>query len=443
MRVSVENTGKIGRRVTIAVPADEVEQKISERLKRLAKSAKLPGFRPGKAPIKVIEARYGGQVMQEVAGSLIEASLMDALGREGLNPAGGPDVEPTSIGRGKDLEYIATFDVYPKIEKLDISGVTIDTPECEVADQDVDATIETMRKQRTVWKSVDRGAQEGDRVIIDFTGTIDGEPFSGGQAEGYEVVLGAGQLLEEFEFGLRGTRVGGEKTISVKFPEDYQGGDVAGRSAEFAVTVVDVGEPELPEVNDQFAESFGVKEGGIAQLREDVKRNLQREVDQRIQARVRDQVLQALINANDMELPRKLVNAEIDRALETNRAALARRGVLAKSETEFDRGLFEGEAKRRVALGLILREIISQRELKPDKDRMRQQVETMAAGYDDPQAFIQWYYSDRQRVEQVEAMVLEDQVIEELLKTATAKSTRVTVDDFIRGREVGAESDAT
>ncbi|MDH3639855.1 MAG: trigger factor [Gammaproteobacteria bacterium] len=441
MRVSVENTGVIGRRMTVAVPAEQVEAQVSERLQRLVKSARLPGFRPGKVPLKVIEARYGGQVMHEVAGSLIESSLFDALGQEGLQPAAGPDVEPRTIGRGQDLEYVAVFDVYPNIEKLDLTGQEIDYPECEINDADVDATIESMRKQRVTWSPVEKEAQSGDRLVIDFEGRIDGESFPGGEAQGYEVILGAGNLLPEFEAGLSGAHPGDQRTVSVRFPADYQGADVAGKQAEFTITVKEVGESQLPDVNDDFAQSFGIQEGGIDRLREDVRQNLKREVDDRVRTRVRDQVLKALISTNDLELPGKLVENEIDRMIENNRAALSQQeGALSKRMDDLDRSVFQDEARQRVTLGLILREIVKQRDIKPDKDRIRARVESMAAGYEDQQAFVQWYYSDRQRLEQLESLVLEEQVIEELVKSATMNKKSVTLSELTLRGDAVAES---
>ncbi len=435
MRVSVENTGAIGRRMTVAVPAEQVEAQVAERLQRLAKSVRLPGFRPGKAPRKVIEARYGGQVMQEVAGSLIESSLYDALGQEGLQPAAVPDVEPRAVERGQDLEYVAVFDVFPQIEKLDLGGEEIQYPECEIGDRDIDATLESMRKQRVTWNPVDRAAQSGDRLLIDFQGRIDGEPFPGGQAEGYETVLGSGNLLPEFEAGLNGSHTGEERTVSVAFPTDYHDADVAGKQAEFAVTVREVAEPQFPEIDDEFAQSFGIKDGGLTRLREDVRANLEREVEDRIRRRVREQVLSALIAANDVELPAKLVESEIDRLLENSRATLIRQGVLADRVKDLDRDVFRSEARRRVALGLILREIVKRREIKADPDRMRARVESMATGYEDQEAFVRWYYADRERVEQLESMVIEEQVIEEMVQSATVKKTSITFQELAERAE--------
>jgi len=440
MRVSVEKTGAIGRRMTVAVPAAEVEAQVGERLRKLARSARLPGFRPGKAPLKVIEARYGGQVMQEVAGSLIESSLYDALGEQGLQPAAGPEVEPRSIGRGKDLEYVAVFDVYPKIEKLDLSGEEIEYPECGITDADIDVTVESMRKQRVTWNSVERGAQPGDRVVIDFAGRIEGELFRGGEAQGHEVILGAGNLLPEFEAGLDGARSGDQRTVLIRFPAEYRDTDVAGKQAEFAITVQEVAEPELPDVNDEFAESFGIKEGGMERLREDVRQNLEREAEDRMRTRVRDQVLKALISANDIELPGKLVEHEIDRIIENGRAAVANQGALSKQVDDLDRSVFAEDARRRVALGLILGEIVKQRDITPDKDRVRARVESMATGYDDQQAFVQWYYSDRRRLEQLEALVVEEQVIEELVKTATISKKSVSLDELTQRGDTAPES---
>ncbi len=431
MQVSVETTGELGRKMTIAVPADEVEKEISSRLRRLAKTARLPGFRPGKAPLKVIEARYGSQVLQEVAGQLIERSLREALSRESLQPAGGTEIDPKSIGRGKDLEYVARFDVFPEIRKLDLTGLTIERPVCEVTDTDVEQTLESMRKQYTDWRPLDRPAQSGDRLRIDFHGTLDGAPFRGGDAENYSVMVGSDTMLPEFAQGLDGVSSGDEPVITVTYPDNHHEPEVAGKQAEFRVKVLEVAEPVLPEIDAEFVKLFGVQNGGVEKLREDVRENLSREMAERINRTVRDRVMQALIDANQVELPAKLVAEEVQRMAQANQELLRQQAGVAAAAP--DPAELEPQARRRVALGLIVYEVVKALNLRPDKDQMRAKVTKMAGSYENPDAFVQWYYSDQQRVQQLEAQILEEQVVEKLLETATVTEQAVTVDGLMSG----------
>ncbi|MDJ0956747.1 MAG: trigger factor [Arenicellales bacterium] len=430
MQVSVENLGTISRRLTVAVPAEQVEKEVAERLKRLAKSARLPGFRPGKAPLKVIESRFGGDVLNEVASSLIESSLREALTQENLIPAGGPEVQPTKLERGEDLEYVASFDIFPKIDKLDISGVEMERPVYNVDDTDIDATIETMRKQRVTWQAVDRPAQDKDQVVINFVGHVDGEEFAGNKAENLPVVLGEKTLLDEFEEGLRGCNEGDQISLDVKFPDDYRGKDVAGKLAKFDITVRAVNEPVLPEVDAEFAKSFGIEDGDLQKMREEVANNVKQEMEERIRRVVRERVLNALIEVNDIELPTKLVEAEIDHMIESNKAILEGQGIAVRNVVP-DRSRFQQDAEKRVALGLIMQAIVSEHDLKPDAERVRQRVELQSTSYEDPKAFVQWYYSDRQRLAQLESMILEEQVIEKVLETADAKDKEMSFQELM------------
>lgn len=429
MQVSVENTGNLQRLMSVAIPADEVEQKIQARLKQLAKNSKLPGFRPGKAPMKIIERQYGEQVLQEVAGSLIETSLRDAFTQENLVPAGTPDIEPKSMERGKDLEYAARFDIYPEVKKIDLEGVKIDRPVCEITDEDVDRTIESMRRQSMTYKTVEREARAGDRVTVDFKGTIDGETFAGGEAEDYQLVLGEGQFLEEFEQGVIGAKAGETKTVTVNFPDDYHGEAVAGKAVEFEIQVKKVAEPKLPEVNEEFAKSFGVKDGDMEAFRKEVADNLARERDERLSKLTRARVLDAMIRENDLDVPEKLVEREIESMIAVNRSMLEQQG-LPTEHFNPDREQYREEAERRVAMGLILSEVVTKNEMKPDPDRVKDRVEKMAVSYEQPEAFVQWYYSSRERMQQVESMVLEEQVVELLLEGADTQDKAISLQEL-------------
>jgi len=429
MQVSVENTGNLGRLMTVAVPADEVEQQIQTRLKNLARNAKLPGFRPGKAPLKIIDAQYGDQVLQEVAGQLIESSLREAFTQEDLIPAGGPEIEPKSMERGKDLEYTASFEVYPEVEKLDLEGVEIERPVCEVTEEDVERTIESMRKQRVSYAPVERAAQDGDQVTVDFKGTIDGEPFAGGEAEDYQLVLGEGQFLEEFEKAISGARAGEQRAVTVNFPDDYHGEAVAGKAVEFDIHVKEVLEPELPEVDEEFARAFGVEDGDLEAFREEIRDNLVRERDERVSRLTRSRVMDALVRANELEVPGALVEQEIDSMIQMNKSMLEQQGV-PTDQFNPDRERYREDAERRVAIGLILSEIVRQKELKPDQDKVKQRIEKMAASYEQPEAFVQWYYSNRERLQQVESMVLEEQVVDMLLEGADTRDQPISLQEL-------------
>ncbi len=431
MRVAVETTGELGRKMTVAIPADQVEQEITNRLKRLSKTVRLPGFRPGKAPLKIVEAKYGAQVLQEVTGQMIENSLRDALTQEGLYPAGGPEIAPKSLHRGSDLEYVASFDVFPEVKKLDLQGVTVERPVCAVTDADVDKTIASMRKQRVMWQAVERSAGTGDRVRIDFHGTVDGEPFAGNEAKDYPVVLGETNVLDDFSQGLNGVTSGTRKTITVHFPQEYHGTEVAGKQVDFQIEVLDVSEPELPDVNEEFAKSFGIADGSVEKMRREVHENLTREGEEQVARLVRERVMQALIDVNHIDLPGKLVQEEVQRMVEAQRSMREQQGVSVAEEP--DTAQFDAEARRRVALGLIVYEVVNANGLKPDKARVRAKIEKMAASYEDPPAFVQWYYGDRKRLEQVESMVLEEQVVETLLATATVTDQPSSLDGLMSG----------
>ncbi len=429
MRVSVENAGQIERRMTVAVPADEMESEIATRLVKLTRSVKLPGFRPGKVPKHLVESRYGSQLLQEVAGDLINNSYRDALGKEGLIPAGAPEIETTKMERGADLEYVATFDVFPEIPNPHLTDYKVEKPQCEITEEDIDRTIERIRKGRVEWVAKSEGAKDEDRVTIDFTGKIDGEIFPGGEGKDYPVVLGAGALLADFEKELQGGKNGDERSFSLTFPEDYPGGEVAGKEATFEVTIKNVEAPQLPEINEEFIKSFGVEEGTEKALRDEVQQNLQRELDGRLRTHLRDQVMKGLLESNDIPLPKQMVEEEITRAIENNRAMMAQQGIQAPPDV--DRGLFEDEAKRRVTLGLVVRTIVEKHNLQPDAGLVRERIEEMAAGYEQPEQFVQWYYSDESRLDQVQAMVLEEQVVEKLLSEASIEEKPMPLDDFM------------
>jgi len=430
MDVSIETTGAIGRRMTVKVPAEQLDGAVAERLKRLARTAKIPGFRPGKIPMKVIESRFANQALAEAADEIISASYLEAINGESLDAAGPPAIEPKHLARGEDLEFIANFEVFPEVPRTDIRDLPIGRQQCEVVDADIDRTIETLREQRTSFEPVDKAAETGDRVVIDFEGRVDGEAFEGGEAKDYPVVLGKGALLAEFESGITGARAGEDLTVQLTFPEDYPGAQVAGKGAEFAISVKEVGAPEVPEINEDFIRTFGVEDGSEAAFRQEIRTSLERERDQRARAQVRQAVLEALMRDNEFEVPSALVDEEINRAIMAVRQQLEQQGL--PHDAPIDRANYLDESYRRVRLGLAMHGVVKRLEIKPDSDRVRERVVEMGSSYSDPDQFVRWYYEDKNRLAQIESVIVEEQAIEALLEEAKVNDTTVSFEEFMR-----------
>lgn len=410
MQVSVETGDGLTRRMKVDLPAEEIEQEIEKRLQSYARSARLPGFRPGKVPLRMLRQRFGDSVRMEVFGERVEASFPQAVAQAELRPAGRPDIEPDldkAVGR---YSYVAEFEVLPEIELASLEAHSVTRPLVEVTDADIDKTIESLREQRKRWESVERSAADGDLVTVDFEGRIDDEPFEGGSAEGAKVELGAGRFIPGFEEQLVGVADGDECSIEVTFPEDYQNSELAGKPAVFSVTVKSVEAPVLPDVDAEFLREFGVEDDDMDKFRADVRANLERETSQRVKTKVKTQVMDALLEANPLTVPGALISDEI----ESLRKQMTQNFGGAKVELPDE--LFADNARRRVALGLVIGEVIKQHQVTPDPDQVRAAVEEQAATYDDPQAVIDYYYADRERLASVESMVLEDQVVELLLE---------------------------
>ncbi len=417
MQVSIEATGGLGRRMTVAVPAEQLEREFTERLKRLSRTARLAGFRPGRAPLRIVEAQYGGKLLDEVAQDLMRDSFYDALNREGLKAAGGPIIEPKTLARGQDMQYVAVFEVYPEVKRVDLKDVEIERPTCTITDDDVERTIEVMRQQRRTFAVVDRAAADGDQLTIDFAGTLNGEAFAGGSAEGHTVIVGAGTLLPDFEAALKGARPQATIDVPVSFPAEYGVATLAGKTAQFHITVRAVAEPVLPAVDEAFAAALGVTEGGVEALRSEVRRNLEREAGRRIRERLKAAIFQKLRDVNALEAPQGLVESEAARLRETTRAQLASQGMRTEG-LPADNAPFRERAAERVTLGIILSELVRKRDLKADAARVRARVEEMAQDYDDPAQFVAWYYSKPERVAEAESLVLEDQTVDLLVAEA-------------------------
>lgn len=432
MQVSVESTGALERRLTVQVPADRIEQQIEERLRSLSRRAKIKGFRPGKVPYKVVRQHYGDDVRQEVLSEVVRSSFSEAVAEKQLNPAGAPRIEPESAEPGQDLRYTATIEVYPEIELTGLDGIEVERPQVEISDADVDAMLERMRKQHATWEEVQRPAARGDRVSVDFEGAIDGEPFPGNKGENTAVELGAGSMLPEFEKALEGAEPRQELSFDVTFPDDYHGEEVAGKTARFQVTVRGVSEPRLPELDEEFAKTFGVTEGGVEKLRERLRESMQREAEQTARNRVKQQVLDGLAEANPVDVPTALVDEEIERL---RKDTAARMGVPEDRTADLPRELFAEQAEKRVRLGLLIGELIREQDIQVDRDRLKETVDGMVAGYENPEEMARAYMQNPQVLRSLEAMVLEEQVVDHLLERAKVSDKAVSFDELVNQAE--------
>ncbi len=411
MQAQLETLGALERRLSFSVPRDQINQEVSARLKRVAKTARVDGFRPGKAPMSIVSQQYGFRVQEEVMGETVERSFGAAVQEQKLSVAGYPRFEPKEGASGEgDFEFVATFEVYPDVVVGSLDGVEIEKPVLDVSDAEIDKTLDILRRQRTRYERVERAAADEDRVIIDFKGTIDGEPFEGGSSDNYAFLLGKGQMLPEFEAGIRGMKEDETKNVEVNFPADYHGKDVAGKTAVFAITLKNVAQSILPEVNAEFAKSLGIEDGDIAKMRAEVKSNLEREVRFRLKARAKESVMSALIDSTPLELPKSLVGLEIGRLAESAQADLKQRGIDPKL-VPFSPQMFEAQARRRVHLGLVLAEVVKANGLEAKPEQVKAIIEDLAQNYEDPADVVGWYYEQRERLAGPESMALEDNVV--------------------------------
>ncbi len=414
MQVSIESTGALERRMEVSVPRERVEQAIDERLKRVSRTAKLKGFRPGKVPLKVIRQQYGAQVRQEVLTDLVQSSFAEAVNQQKLSPAAGPRIEPLATSPGEDLRYRAVFEVLPEVELRQVDGLAVTRSAAEVTDADVDTMVENLRAQRPKFVTVDRESHDGDRITMNFTGHIDGKAFEGSKGDNVSVLLGGGRMLADFETGVTGARAGERRSIDVRYPDDYHNKDLAGRVAKFDIDVLLVEEKHLPELDDEFCREYGVLEGGIAQLRSEVTDNMRRELTENVRSRVKQQVLDRLLEANPVDVPRGLVDAQIrEFQLEAGRRMGAKEvSQLPPAEQ------FVEPARRRVALGLLVGELIRTRGIVLDRARVEERIADLAAGYPDPEPVLKAYRQNADALRQIENSVLEDQAVDHLLERA-------------------------
>ena len=432
MEVTVEAGAGLERRMRVVVPEDRLRGEVDKRLQELARQARIPGFRPGKVPMKVITQRFGRQVRSEVMGDMIQSSFYDALAQEKLRPAGTPTIEPSDgdDGDGDGLRYTAVFDVYPEVELPAFESLSIARPVCEIGEENVERMIENLRSQRRTWAQVERAASEHDRVVVDFEGFRDGEALDGTKAEKFPVELGAERMVPGFEAGLLGAAAGEERTIEVTFPQDYHSSDLAGQAVTFNVKVHQVEESALPELDADFAESFGVKEGGVDALRGEVRSNMERQLVDTLRGMTKQRTMDALMANRELELPRALIEEESKRALERRRLEMSHSGMDPES-VELDPADFAEEARTRVTLGLVLAELIKEHDIRADPAKVRARIESIAATYEQPDEVIGWYYGNRDRLGDIETSVLEDEVVDWILERAQVTEDRVDFDSLM------------
>lgn len=417
MQVSVEAGEGLQRKMTVQVPAETIEAEVNNRLNSLKNTVRLDGFRPGKVPLKVLKQKYSGTVLQEVAGELMNSTFQDAISQENLRPAGEPEIQAQQLALGQAMEYTATFEVFPEVVLAPVSDLSLEKLEAAVEDTDVDKMIDILRKQKMDWSEVDRASADGDRISIDFTGTVDGEKFDGGSATDMPMTIGAGQMIPGFEEALTGHKAGDETTFKVPFPDDYAAKDLAGKEAEFAVTVKKVEEPKLPEVDEDFAKAFGVESGDVAQLKSDIRANMERELTRRLRTLLKENVMDSLIEANPVDVPAAIVAQEAETLKAQTEAQTPGSNLSGDS--------FMGDAKRRVALGMILAEVAKVSSLNINQDMVKDRIEEMSRDYDDPDEFVRYYMGNQELLRGVETLVMEDAVVDWIADQAkvTARSS--------------------
>jgi len=431
MQVSLETTQGLERRLTITVEAASVDTEVKNRLRQLSKTQRIDGFRPGKVPVAVILKRYGAAVRQEVAGELMQRHYFEAVVAEKVNPAGMPQLAVVKNDEGSDLEFTATFEVYPEVEVANLDKIKIEKPVVEVTDKDLDEMLVTLQKQHATFKEVKRKSKKSDRVTIDFTGSIDGEEFEGGKAEDFVLALSEERMIPGFEKQIVGQKAGEEFTIEVTFPEDYHAENLKGKAASFVINLKKVEDQVLPELTDEFAGKFGVSEGGIESLKADVRKNMERELSQNVKNNVKQQVIDGLVEVNELEVPASLAKGEIDVLREQ---AMQRFGgqVDPANMPQLPDDLFEEQAKRRVKVGLLLGEVIKTNKLEADDARVKEMIETMASAYEDPGEVVAHYSNDEKLSQQMKDLALEDQAIDFVLAQAKVKDVKKKFNDMIQ-----------
>jgi len=433
MQVSVESGEGLVKRLLVNLPADKVNELVDAKLKEAARTVRMDGFRPGKVPLRMVKQRYGQQIRQDVYGELIQSSFYEAATQENLRPVGEPSIELREEEAEGGLAYTATFEVMPELEVADLSALEIKRPVTEVTDEDIDRMIEKLREQRTEWNDVDRAAQDGDRVTLDFTGIMDGEAFEGGSANDIPLVLGSGTMIPGFEEGLVGLKAGDEKTLELKFPEDYRVEHLAGKDVSFEVKVKAVAEPRLPEVDEAFIKALGVEEGTEEALRKEIRENMEREVRQKVKSRTKEAVMDALLAANEFDVPAAMVSQEAQALKQQTQQDMAQAGQ--QSTVDLPVSVFEPQAERRVKLGLLVGELIRSNEMEVDQTRVDEAIAEQAATFEDPDEVINWYKENPQARSSVENVVMEDQVVDLILEKARVEDEHLSFDELLNNNQ--------
>ncbi|OAN13570.1 trigger factor [Photobacterium jeanii] len=428
MQVTVETTEGLERHLTITVPAANIEDAVKVELQKIAKNRRFDGFRPGKAPIKMVARMFGASVRQEVMGEVMQRHFIEAIVQEKINPAGAPTFTPVEFAEGQDLVFKASFEVFPEIALQGLDKIAVEKPAVEVKDEDVDTMIETLRKQQATWSETEEAAVADSRVTIDFNGSIDGEEFEGGKAEGFALAMGQGRMIPGFEDGIVGKKAGEEFTVEVSFPEDYHAENLKGKAASFAIKLHKVEAQELPELTEEFVAKFGVVDGSVDGLKAEVRKNMEREMKQAVKGRIKDQVLNGLIEQNDIEVPAALIDQEIN---VLRQQAAQRFGGDMKNAPELPRELFEEQAKRRVVVGLLLGEVIKSEELKADDERVKALINEMASAYEDPSEVVAYYEKNEQMMNNMRNVALEEQAIDALIAKAQVTEKEVGFNELM------------
>lgn len=432
MQATVETLEGLERRLTITVPAANIEDAVTAELRNIAKNRRFDGFRKGKVPMKMVAQMYGKAVRQDIMGEVMQRHFIEAIVKEKINPAGAPTFTPVEVEEGKDLVFNATFEVYPEVELKGLENIAVEKPTTEVKDEDVAEMIETLRKQQSTWTEVEEAVGETSRATIDFVGFIDGEEFEGGKAEGFPLEMGQGRMIPGFEDGLVGKKAGEEFSIEVTFPEDYHAENLKGKAAKFDIKLSKVETRELPELTDEFVAKFGVAEGGVDALKAEVRTNMERELKQAIKGRIKEQAINGLVEQNEMDVPSALIDQEVE---VLRQQASQRFGGNPEAAAQLPRELFEEQAARRVKVGLLLGEVIKSEELKADDDRVKALIEEMATAYEDPSEVIAYYEQNEQMMNNIRNVALEDQAIESILAKAKVSEKEVSFNELMNQQQ--------
>ncbi len=428
MQVSVETLEGLQRRVTVELPAEQVNQAVEKKLREIAKTVRLDGFRPGKVPLSVVRQRFGQSARQEAWGDLIQHSYYDAVTQEGLRPAGDPSIDDIK-DEGEGFTYIANIEVMPEVKINNMSDATVEIIEAAVTDADVDTMIEKLRQQRATFNTVERAAADGDQVTVSFIGKVDGEEFEGGAAESVPVVLGSGSMIEGFEAGILGASAGDERTIEVTFPDDYQAEHLAGKPATFDLSIKSVAEQVLPELDEDFVKAFGIEDGSIESFRKDIRDNMERELTQKVKQKNKEKVMDVLLEQHEMAVPTAMIDDEARRMMDETKQNMQQQGG-PQGGFDLPIDLFKEQAERRVKLGMLVAEIMSQNSFSPDDDRIRETVELYASSYEKPEEVIEWYYGSPERLDPVRNLVLEDQVVDWLVEQMQVENKTSSFDEL-------------